>query len=112
MPKSPSPIETFLAPLTKLALKHPEVEAEVIWADGTAWEPQHGTDALLEAEEIPFYAEGLLLEGFQMHYQILADSDAPKDPAHVRLFFWQAAPPELPVPEPGLSLIAGNTWSS
>ncbi|MES2432314.1 MAG: hypothetical protein V4586_00635 [Pseudomonadota bacterium] len=110
MPKSLTPIQTFLTPLTKLALKYPEVEAEVIWADGQEWEPQQGTDALLEAEEIPFYAEGLLLEGFQMHYQILADSDAPKDPAHVRLFFWQTDAPALPTPEPGLTLIASATW--
>ena len=110
MPKSPSPIETFLAPLTKLALKHPEVEAEVIWADGTAWEPQSGSDALLEAEEIPFYAEGLLLEGFQMHYQILAELDDLNSPAHVRLFFWQADPPALPQPEPELTVIASATW--
>ncbi|MDZ4309020.1 MAG: hypothetical protein U1A24_00470 [Cypionkella sp.] len=112
MAKSPSPIESFLAPLGKLALKHPEVEAEVIWANGPDWEPQQGTDALLEAEEIPFYAEGLLLEGFQMHYQILAETDAPKDPAHVRLFFWQTDPPALPSPEPELSLIASATWST
>lgn len=110
MPKSPTPIETFLAPLTKLGLKHPEIEAEVIWANGQEWEPQSGTDALLEAEEIPFYAEGLLLEGFHLHYQILADADAPKDPAHVRLFFWQSDAPAQPDPEPGLSLIASATW--
>ncbi|MFC3183142.1 hypothetical protein [Cypionkella sinensis] len=112
MAKSPTPIETFLAPLAKLALKHPEVEAEVIWADGAAWEPQSGTDALLEAEEIPFYAEGLLLEGFQMHYQILAEPDDLKSPAHVRLFFWQDDPPPLPDPEPDLALIASAGWVS
>ncbi|WP_426033753.1 hypothetical protein [Cypionkella sp. TWP1-2-1b2] len=110
MPKLLSPIETFLAPLSKLALKHPEVEAEVIWANGQEWEPQQGIDALLEAEEIPFYAEGLLLEGFQMHYQILAETEAPKHPAHVRLFFWQIDPPTLPTPEPDLTLIASATW--
>ena len=49
MAKPLSPIESFLAPLTKLALKHPEVEAEVIWANAQEWEPQSGTDALLEA---------------------------------------------------------------
>ncbi|GLS85904.1 hypothetical protein GCM10010873_08780 [Cypionkella aquatica] len=112
MPNTTTPIETFLAPLSKLALKHPEVEAEVIWAADAEWEPQQGTDALLEAEEIPFYAEGLLLEGFQMHYQILADTDAAKLPAHVRLFFWQADPPALPTPEPGLILLAGATWTA
>ena len=112
MAKPLSPIETFLAPLTKLSLKHPEVEAEVIWANGPEWEPQQGTDALLEAEEIPFYAEGLLLEGFQMHYQILAETDAPKDPAHVRLFFWQTDAAPLPDPEPGLTLITSATWTA
>ena len=112
MAKPLSPIETFLAPLAKLGLKYPEVEAEVIWANGPEWEPQSGTDALLEAEEIPFYAEGLLLEGFQMHYQILADTDAPKDPAHVRLFFWQTDAAPLPDPEAGLTLIASATWTA
>ena len=110
MAKTLSPIETFLAPLAKLALKHPDVEAEVIWAAETGWEPQDGHDALLEADEIPFYAEGLLLEGFHMHYHILAEADAPKDPAHVRLFFWQTAAPPLPDPETGLTLIAGASW--
>ena len=110
MAKPLSPIETFLAPLGKLALKHPEVEAEVIWANGSEWEPQQGNDALLEAEEIPFYAEGLLLEGFQMHYQILAETEAPQHPAHVRLFFWQADAPASPTPEPELTLIASATW--
>ena len=112
MAKSPSPIETFLAPLSKLALKHPEVEAEVIWANGPEWEPQDGTDALLEAEEIPFYAEGLLLEGYQMHYQILAETETPKDAAHIRLFFWQSDAPPLPTPEAELTLIASATWPS
>lgn len=112
MAKSPTPIETYLAPLSKLALRYPEVEAEVIWANGQEWEPQQGTDALLDAEEIPFYAEGLLLEGFQMHYQILADAEVPKDPAHVRLFFWQTDAPAVPEPEPGLIVIASATWTA
>lgn len=112
MAKSPTPIDTYLAPLTKIALKHPDVEAEVIWATDAGWEPQAGTDALLEAEEIPFYAEGLLLEGFQMHYQILAESDAPKDPAHVRLFFWQTGKATPPGPEDGLTVIAAAAWTA
>lgn len=110
MAKPLSPVETYLAPLARLALKHPDVEAEVIWHSPDGWEPQTGHDALLEAEEIPFYAEGLLLEGFQMHYQILADTDAPKDPAHVRLFFWQTGTPTPPAPENGLALISAASW--
>ena len=110
MAKTLSPVETYLAPLARLALKHPDVEAEVIWHSPDGWEPQTGHDALLEAEEIPFYAEGLLLEGFQMHYQILAETDAPKDPAHVRLFFWQTGSPMPPAPEDGLTLISAASW--
>lgn len=111
MAKTLSPTDAYLAPLAKLAVKHPDIEAEVIWDSGDGWEPQAGDDALLEAEEIPFYAEGLLLEGFQMHYQILADADAPKDAAHVRLFFWQTGAPVLPQPEAGLVLIGAATWT-
>jgi hypothetical protein len=112
MAKTPTAHEAYLAPLAKLAIKHPDIEAEVIWDSAEGWEPQAGHDALLEAEEIPFYAEGLLLEGFQMHYQILAEADAPKDPAHVRLFFWQTGAPALPAPEAGLTLIESATWTA
>jgi hypothetical protein len=111
MAKTLSPTEAYLAPLAKLAVKHPDIEAEVIWDSPDGWEAQAGHDALLEAEEIPFYAEGLLMEGFQMHYQILADADAPKDPAHVRLFFWQVGAPVLPSPEAGLTLLGAASWT-
>ncbi len=111
MAKTLSPTEAYLAPLAKLAVKHPDIEAEVIWDSPDGWEPQSGDDARLEGEEIAFYAEGLLMEGFQMQYQILADTDAPKDAAHVRLFFWQAGAPDLPSPEDGLVVIGSATWT-
>ena len=110
MVKTLSPIEAFLAPLAKITLKHPDLEGEVIWADGGEWLAQDDTEGLLDAEEVPFYAEGLLLEGFQMHYQILAETDAPKDPAHVRLFFWQTGSPTPPAPEDGLTQISAASW--
>ena len=112
MVKTPSPIETFLAPLAKVAAKHPDLEGEVIWASGTDWEAQDDAEALLDAEEIPFYAEGLLLEGFQMHWQILAESDAPTVPVHIRLFFWQGDAPAPPAPEAGLSVMQAATWTN
>ena len=109
MAKTLSPIEAFLAPLAKLLAKHAELEGEVIWAEADGWQAQDDTEGLLDAEEIPFYAEGLLIEGFHMQWQVLADSDAPKEPAQLRLFFWQDenAPP---APEAELTLVASGTW--
>ena len=65
----------------------------------------------MDAEEIPFYAEGLLMEGFAMQWQVLAETEAPKDPVHIRLFFWQTGGATPPAPEPGLCLFASATWT-
>jgi hypothetical protein len=111
MAKATTPLESFLAPLARLASKAPEVEAEVIWSAGPDWQAQDDTAEYLDAEEIAFYAEGLLLEGFRLHYQILAEAEAPKVPAHVRLFLWQGEGPFLPDPESDLILIGSGTWS-
>ncbi len=112
MAKTLSPIETFLAPLAKWAIRHPDLEAEVIWAEAEGWQAQSDTEALLDAEEAPYYAEGLLLEGFAMQWQVLAlDGDAaPTAPALIRLFFWQgqATPPPA---ETGVTLLASGTWT-
>jgi hypothetical protein len=110
MAKALTAIETFLAPLAKIALKHPDLEGEVIWANGTDWQAQDDTEGLLDAEEVPFYAEGLLLEGFAMQWQVLAEADSPKDPVHIRLFFWESGQATPPAPEPGLCLFAFATW--
>lgn len=110
MAKALSPIEAFLVPLAKLTVRHPDLEGEVIWAEGTGWQPQEDAEGLLDAEEIPFYAEGLLIEGFHMQWQALAEADAPKDPVHIRLFFWQATATP-PAPESGLILMASGTWT-
>ena len=84
-------IEAFLAPLAKLARKMPEIEALVFWGDATTW-PDDPAESL-ESEEITFYAEGLLLEGFHLMWQILAAPDAPATPDHIRLMIWQDGPP-------------------
>lgn len=105
-----TPIQAFLAPLAKLALKHPDVEAEVIWAKDGTWQAQDDDAEFLDGEEVPYYAEGLLLEGFALHYQILADADAPKLPVHIRLFFWQSDCPALPATEPDLPVMGSGTW--
>ena len=105
-----TPLQAFLAPLAKLALKHPEIEAEVIWAKDGTWQAQDDEAEFLYGEEVPYYAEGLLLEGFHLHYQILSEADAPKLPVHIRLFFWQNGAPELPRPEADLTLLASGRW--
>ena len=111
MAKSLTPMESFLAPLAKLAAKYPALEGEVIWAAGSEWQAQDDDTEFLDVEEVPFYAEGLLMEGFKLYYQVLAEATAPKEPAHIRLFFWQSNPPALPEAEEGLTVIAANTWA-
>ena len=111
MAKAQTPIEIFLAPLARITLKHPDLEGEVIWANGPDWQAQDDAEGLLDAEEIPFYAEGLLMEGFAMQWQVLAETEAPKDPVHIRLFFWQTGGATPPAPEPGLCLFACATWT-
>ena len=93
-------IETFLAPLTRLATRFPDVEGAVIWGDADGWQVQDDSTELLDAEEIAFYAEGLLMEGFGMIWQAIAEAGTPKEPDHILLMFWQGPAPEPP-PEPG-----------
>lgn len=45
----------------------------------------------LEAEEVVFYAESLLIEGFNMDWTLVADATGATD--HLRLCFWQDGPP-------------------
>ncbi|MBH1974624.1 MAG: hypothetical protein I8H94_06045 [Rhodobacteraceae bacterium] len=111
MAKAQTPIEIFLAPLARITLKHPDLEGEVIWANGPDWQAQDDAEGLLDAEEIPFYAEGLLMDGFAMQWQALAETEAPKEPVHIRLFFWQTGGATPPAPEPGLCLFASATWT-
>ncbi len=107
-----TPIESFLAPLAKLGLRYPDIEGAVIWADGDQWQPQDDQTELLDAEEIAFYAEGLLQEGFGMIWQAMADTDAPKEPAHVVLMFWQGTAPPLPDPPAGWLVLSQGAWSA
>jgi hypothetical protein len=88
-----SPIEAFLAPLARLARARPEIEGLVFWGGPEGW----GTapSEVLEAEEIVFYAEGLLLDGFRMDWVLAALGDGTPD--HLRLSFWQEDAPEPPM---------------
>lgn len=108
MPRALTPHQTFLAPLAKLALRHPDLEGQAIWWEDGDWQAQDDAEAMIDGEEIAFYAEGLLAEGFGLHWQVLAEVEAPKEPVLVRLFLWQAGPaPVVPAPGEGWLVLAG-----
>ncbi len=91
MPATP-PYDAALRSLTILVAKHPNVEGEVIWAQQDTWQPQDDDAATLDGEEIPYYAEGLLMEGYSFSWQALGETT----PEFIRLFFWQGACPTVP----------------
>ncbi len=102
-----TPHQTFLAPLAKLALRHPLVEGQAIWWEDGDWQAQDDEEAMIDGEEIAYYAEGLLAEGFGLHWQVLAEADAPKEPVLVLLFLWQSGEaPDLPEPGPDWVVLA------
>jgi hypothetical protein len=97
----PAPaLAACLTSLAKIAARAPDAEGQVIWWDAGEWSAQEEDEAMLDAEEVAFYAEGLLSEGFGLHWQALAEPDEPARPVLIRLFFWQPgeAPP-LPAAE-------------
>ena len=104
---APDPVQAFLSPLGKLALQNPLIEALVFW-ESDGW-PQDPTEAL-EAEEIAFYAEGLLAEGFHLDWRIVAAPETPGIADHIRLYLWEtgAAPP--PEPDADWPLLARAIW--
>lgn len=106
MAKSVSPFDTCLAPLARIAAKSRALEGQVVWWEDGGWQAQEDEEAMLDAEELAFYAEGLLTEGFGLHWQVLADADAKAAPALALLFFWQGAAPAIPALEAGWTLLA------
>lgn len=107
MPPTQTPHQTFLAPLAKLSLRHPDMEGQAIWWEDGVWQAQDDDEAMIDAEEIAFYAEGLLAEGFGLHWQVLAEDASAKDPVLVRLFFWQSGqPPAIPEPDDGWHILS------
>lgn len=107
MPRTQTPHQIFLAPLAKLALRHPELEGQAIWWEDGDWRAQDDDEAMIDSEEIAFYAEGLLAEGFGLQWQVLAEIETPKEPVLARLFLWQTGPgPTLPNPGEGWLILA------
>jgi len=103
----PTPVEAFLAPLARHARKHPEIEGLVFWGGAEGWDS--APSEALEAEEIVFYAEGLLLDGFRMQWTLVALPDLPDAPDHIRLEFWQDETPAPSLPK-GWAVMESACW--
>ncbi|MCX7286750.1 MAG: hypothetical protein NTW20_04125 [Rhodobacterales bacterium] len=90
-------MQTFLTPLVRLASRQPEIEALVFWGGPTGWSATPAEE--IESEEIVFYAEGLLQDGFHLAWTVAALSASPTIADHVRLQVWQdddPPPADLP----------------
>ncbi|MCW1917257.1 hypothetical protein NX862_00660 [Rhodobacter sp. KR11] len=94
-----------LTPLATLVRRHPDVEAQVLWASGDTWEAQDDQDEMMDGEEIPYYAEGLLMEGFGMAWLALGEGAQAEV---LLLMVWEpgVTPPPAPLPEEGWQVLA------
>ncbi|MEZ5798052.1 MAG: hypothetical protein R3D63_11570 [Paracoccaceae bacterium] len=111
MARKPAPFDPCLAPLSRLASRFPDMEGQVIWWEDGNWQAQDDDEAMLDAEEVVFYAEGLLAEGFAMVWHALAEPEMPDRVVLLRLFFWQGDAPPAPDPD-GWHLQAQGRWPS
>ena len=106
-------LDAFLAPLARLAARHPGIEGQVLWAAGVddGWQVQDDTAEMLDAEEIPFYVEGLLMEGFGLLWQAIAGV-GDTAPDHILLMVWEqgAAPPPAPEAAEGWAILSSGRW--
>ncbi len=100
-----------LRPLASLVLRHPDLEGKVVWQEAGAYTVQDAEDLGLDPEEIAFYAEGLLLEGFHLMWSALAEVEDPKDPVILQLICAEGQPPVAPALPEGwcLSTVADAT---
>jgi hypothetical protein len=107
------PIADFLAPLMRLGVKFPAAEGHVLWSGGGGWTEQDDLDEGLDGDEIGYYAEGLLLEGFALVWQAIAEQGSPSEVQHILMFFQEdpALPmPDIPAPTEGWLIVAQGRW--
>lgn len=93
--------DEFVKDLARHASRQRDLEASVFWASGGQWADAAGDP--LDAEEIGYYAEGLLMEGFGVAWR-LAERGGVIGP--LQLYCWQGTRPALPELAPGASLLA------
>lgn len=107
MTRAPStPAETFVSTLATLARRHPQIDG-LVWWEQDGWPDAPSQD--LDAEEIPFFAEGLLAEGFRLEWRLSAPTGSAADrPDTLHLFVWEEPAPPPPPAAPGTTLAAGR----
>lgn len=98
-----TPAEAFVATLASLARRHPQIDGLVFWHDGTGWPETPSQD--LDPEEIPFFAEGLVDEGFHLHWRLAGTAEAPGP-----LLLFVSEDPAAAPPAPGQPALAGGRW--
>jgi hypothetical protein len=86
--------DPLLAPLRALARKTPDLDAFLFWATAEGW-PDAPSDEM-DADEAPFYLEGLLDQDLRLAWVLLAAADAPGTPDHLRLYVGDTTPPAPP----------------
>lgn len=91
-PADPAGTDAFLAAVAAEIRRNRGVEALVFWHAG-GWPDD--PDEVLDAEEVVFWAEGLIEEGFHLEWRAVALADAPDRTDHLRLYAWEggATPP-------------------
>ena len=108
-----SATDAFLAPLSRLTARHPGLEGQVLWAAGVqdGWQVQDDAADMLDAEEIPFYVEGLLMEGFGLVWHAMAEAGG-HAPDHILLKVWEpgTTPPPAPHPAEGWVIASSGRW--
>lgn len=97
-----TPEQDFTAALAAIARKHPQIDG-LVWWEQDGWPDAPSQD--LDAEEIPFFAEGLLHEGFRIDWRLTGPAERP---AELHLFIWEDPGP--PPPEPSGPVLARGHW--
>ena len=106
-------LDAFLAPLARLATRYPGIEGQVLWAAevDAGWQVQDDAAEMLDAEEIPFYVEGLAMEGFGLLWQAMAEV-GDTAPDHILLMVWEqgTTPPPAPEAAEGWAILSSGRW--
>lgn len=89
--------EAFLKPLRAILRKDRGLDIVVFWGTPAGWPDEPMEE--LDPEEIGFWAEGLMAEGFRLAWEVVADPEAPDEADHVRLMAWEADNPAPPATE-------------
>lgn len=101
------PAAEFLQPLRKFAQRHAELDALVFWANPD-FQPEPTEE--MDAEEAPYYVEGLMPEGFWLEWRLMAVMGESK-PDHFQIYVWEAGG-AAPGQTQDWVVLASGRWSN